>query len=158
MKHLTDHEIQSYFHDPAQADRRRIEKHISHCSDCRKQLLLYEKLGEIVSSASSNPTPKGFEKAVMEKLKISRRLNRRADMAVCAVACIGIVLIGLIILITPQLKQTVADCLTGLWLYGSEVATTIAFGTVLLTFFAGVDWLAIRRLRWDAGRDGPVNQ
>ncbi len=162
MKHLTDNEIQSCLHSLTSDERVRIEGHLNDCSDCQKQLLLYKKLGDVVNSASSNPISDGFETAVMGRLRGARRLNRITNIIVTAIASIGFALIGVIILLTPQLRRIVAGYLMDAWQYGSELTTAtvgssdavavLAFGVVLFVLFAAIDRLAIGRLGLAMGR------
>jgi len=162
MKHLTDHEIQSYLHGPTSDERVHIEDHLNVCPDCRKQLLLYKKLGDVVISASSNPIPEGFGTAVAERLRSVRRLKRITDVIVAAVAFIGFVLTGAIVFLTPPLNQIASGYLMDVWQYGrglfsaaegpSEAATVLAFGLILLILFAAIDRLVIERLGFTIGR------
>jgi anti-sigma factor RsiW len=161
-KHLTDNEIQSCLHSLTAEERTRIEDHLNDCADCRKRLLLYKKLGDAVASASTDPIPEGFETAVMERLRGVRRLRRVTDVIVTAVALTGLILIGLIVFLTPQLRHMVAGYLMDAWQFGNEfVAVTegsseataiLALAGVLLILFAVIDRLAIGRLRLAIGR------
>ena len=156
MKHLTDDEIQSYLHRLQPDERVRLKDHLNGCSDCRKQLLLYKKLGDVVVSASLKPIPEGFETAVMGKLRSVQRITRITDIFVFAIAFLGFILMGLIVFLTPQLKHIVTVCLMDAWYFGSEIATDVAessdvigvplFGIILFMLFAAVDRLTVTKL------------
>jgi hypothetical protein len=133
-----------------------LKEHFNSCSDCQKKLLLYKRLGEVVASSSSNPIPEGFEKAIVERLRGARQIRLINDVIVTAVASIGIILIGLIVFMTPQLKYTVTKYLTDAWHYGREfttiaegtdIMTFLAFGAALLILFTAIDQLTLGRLR-----------
>jgi anti-sigma factor RsiW len=164
MKHLTDNEIQSYLHSLTSDERARSEDHLKGCSDCQEKLLLYKKLGDVVVSSSSNPIPKGFERAVMGRLRSTQRQKRLNDVIVTAAAIIGFVLIGSVVFLTPQFKHIVTICLTDSWQYGRELVTAtegssdaiavLAFGAALLVLFAVIDRFALGRLRFASGLRG----
>ena len=156
MKHLTDDTIQSYLQSSRSEKWLQIEDHLSDCADCRKQLLLYEKLGEMVLSTSTHPIPKRFEKAVMERLKRTQRQNRKSDVIVTVVVLVGLSIACAIILLTPQLKEIVSNSLMDVWGYGIQLTSAASgmtdafavplFGSILLMLFAAIDRLAVTRL------------
>ena len=157
MKHLTDDEIQSYLQRGRSDKWAHVEDHLSICVDCQMQLLLYEKLGEMVLSTSSNPIPKGFEKAVMGRLKCTQRQKRITDAIVATVTLVGLSIAGAIVLLTPQLKQIVTNYLMDAWEYGIQFTSTAngmvdalavpLFGIILFVLFSAVDRLAVTKLR-----------
>jgi len=157
MKHLTDDEIQSYLQSGRSDKWVHFEDHLSNCAGCQKQLLLYEKLGEMVLSTSSNPIPKGFEKAVMGRLKRTQRQKRITDVIVAAVALVGLFIAGSIILLTPQLKGVVTGYLVDAWECGIQLTSAAGgmtdalavplFGIILFMLFATVDRLAVTKMR-----------
>jgi hypothetical protein len=157
MKHLTDDEIQSYLQSGRLDRQRGVKNHLRICPDCQQQLLLYDKLGDIVISMDSEPIPNCFEKAVMKRLECTQRQRRITDLIVAAVALIGILTVGTAILLTPQLRQVVAGYLTDAWhgtiklTPGSGVITeSLAvpfFGVLLLALFAVIDRLIMATQR-----------
>ena len=157
MKHLTDDEIQTYFQTGRSDKWLQIEDHLNNCTDCQKQLLLYEKLGEMLVSTSSRPIPKRFEKAVMERLQRTKRQKRKSDVIVTFVALVGISIAGAIVLLTPQLKEIVTNYLMDVWEYGiqctlaadgsTDALTVPLLGIILLMLFESVDRLVATRLK-----------
>ena len=156
MKHLTDDTIQSYLQSSRSENWLQIEDHLSDCADCRKQLLLYEKLGEMVLSTSSHPIPKSFEIAVMRRLKKTQRQKRITDVIVATVTLVGLSITSAIVLLTPQVKQIVTNYLMDAWEYGIQFTSTAngmvdalavpLFGIILFVLFAAVDRLAVTKL------------
>lgn len=157
MKHLTDNEIQSYLQELPTEEETQIELHLSECPGCRKRLLLYKKLGEVVVSASEASVPEDFGTAVVGRLRAIRRLKRISDFVVAAIAIGGFVLVGLFIFLTPQFKYMVAENITELWYSatGSVGNTAESSGTTgilvfaagLFVFFSIIDRLIIGKLR-----------
>jgi len=157
MKHLTDDEIQSYLQRGRSNKWAHVENHLGTCADCRKQLLLYEKLGDMILSTASNTIPNGFENTVMKRLKCTQRQRRMTDVIVAIVAFAGILSIGAIILLTPQLRYIVIGCLTDARHYAiqltsetggaSQALAVPLFGILLLMLFGMIDRLAVARLR-----------
>ncbi|UCC43348.1 MAG: hypothetical protein JSU65_09390 [Candidatus Zixiibacteriota bacterium] len=157
MKHPTDNAIQSYLHDPGSPERAPIMDHLKNCPDCRKQLLLYERLKELVVSSSFNSAPDNFETAVMARIRSRLQQRRVTDIVMTATAMIGFVFIGLIIFLTPQLKHAAAEYLMDAWQYAgklititgdpSDAAVVLVFGVGLMVLFGLVDRIAIGRLR-----------
>ncbi|MFH1373792.1 MAG: hypothetical protein ABII79_08360 [bacterium] len=157
MKHLTDDEIQSYLQRDRSDKWAHVENHLGTCADCRKQFLLYEKLGEMVLSTSSNPIPNGFKKIVMRRLKCTQQQRRMTDVivAVVALACLSIA--GSIVLLTPQLKDIVTGYLVDAWECGIQLTSAAGgktdalavplFGIILFMLFAAVDLLVVTKLR-----------
>lgn len=159
MKHLTDGEIQSYLNCPTAEERVRIDLHLEGCPHCRKHLLLYRKLVDVVAVASADSIPEGFEAGVMGRLRRIRRLKRISDIVVTALASIGLVLVGSIVALSPELRHITGTYLADAWRFGcemitatkgsSDAAVTGAFGLVLLVLFGAIDRLAERSL-WTA--------
>ena len=158
MKHLTDDEIQSYLQNGRKDKWLQIEDHLSNCADCQKQLLLYEKLGEMVLSTSSHPPiPKRFEKAFMERLKRTQRQKRIMDVIVAVVALVGFSIASAVVLLTPQLKEIITNYLMDVWEYGvqctlaadgsTDALTVPLLGIILLMLFESVDRLVATRLK-----------
>jgi predicted anti-sigma-YlaC factor YlaD len=164
MKHLTDNEIQSYLQSGRSDKLAHIKEHLRNCPDCQKQLLLYKKLGDMVISTSLNPIPEGFERAVVGRLRSMQRQRRITDVIVTAVAFVGFAIVGAIVLLTPQLRHILTECLMDAWQYGSELTTAaegssdavaiLAFGVVMLVFFGVVDRLTAAKLGSATGLRG----
>ena len=157
MRHLSDNEIQSYLQSDRSDKWKLVEAHLSNCSDCRNQLLLYEKLGKMVLFTSSKPTPKTFKRTVMRRIKRMQRQKRMTDGIVAGVALLGLSFAIAIVMLTPQLKEIVTGYLMEAWEKGTLYTTTSSgmidaltvflFGMVLLIFYAVIDRLAMANLR-----------
>jgi len=115
MRHLTDEEIQSYLQGGRPEECKLIEDHLNICPECRNQLLLYQRLGDIVLSTTRKPTPNDFERAVMKRLASIQRRRRITDLIVIAVALIGSLTAATAFLLTPQIRQVVAGFLNHAW-------------------------------------------
>jgi len=161
MKHLTDDEIQSYLHSDTLDTQARIEGHLDSCAVCQKKLLLYQKLGDMVISASSNPIPENFEMTVMVRLINMQRQKRITDVIVAIVALVGLSIVGAIVLLTPQLKDIVTDYAMDAWQYGIQLTSAAnglteslavpLIGIILFVLFTMVDRLAIVKLGLTSG-------
>lgn len=115
MRHLTDEEIQSYLQSGRPEEWKLVEDHLNTCPECRNQLLLYKRLGDIVLSTTCKPTPNDFEKAVMKRLTSIQRQRRISDLIVAAVAVIGVLTAVLAFFLTPRIRQVVAGFLRDAW-------------------------------------------
>lgn len=157
MNHLTDGEIQSYLQSGRSERQLRVKDHLEICSDCRQKLLLYEKLGNIIAAMDSAPIRNGFEKAVLKRLEIIRQQRRITDILVAIAAIFGILIVGIAILLAPQLRQSVAGCLADVRNHmiqitsGSggtaECLAVPLFGVVLLLLFAVIDRRIMAKLK-----------
>ena len=111
MRHLTDEEIQSYLQSCGSEEWKQVEDHLNTCTECRNQLLLYERIGDIVLSTTRKLTPGDFEKAVMKRVKRTQRHRRTTDLTVAAMALVGVLIAVSVILLTPQIRQVVSGFL-----------------------------------------------
>ncbi len=157
MNHLTDGEIQSYFQSGKSERQLRVKDHLEICSDCRQKLLLYEKLGNIIAAMDSAPIRIGFEKAVLKRLEIIRQQRRITDILVGITAIFGILIVGIAILLAPQLRQSVAGCLADVTNHMIQITSESGgtaeylavplFGVVLLLLFAVIDRRIMAKLK-----------
>jgi len=157
MRHLTDEEIQTYLQGYRSETRNLVEDHLDTCLECRNQLLLYERLGNIVLSSAHRPTPIGFEKTVMNGLRSIQRKRRINDLIVTAVALIGSLTAVAVFVLAPQIRQVVASYLDDAWQSiiqftsgggGSTESLAIPLiGLLLLVLFAVVDRQIMAKLK-----------
>ena len=157
MRHLTDEEIQSYLQSSGSEERKRVENHLNTCTECRNQLLLYKRLGDIVLSTTCKPTPNDFEKAVMNRLKSIQHQRRISDLIVAAVALMGILSAALAFLLTPLIRQVIAGFLRDAWQSTIQLSTgnggsaeSIAIpliGVLFLMLFAAIDRRIMAKLK-----------
>lgn len=157
MNHLTDDEIQSYLQSGRSERQLRVKDHLQICPDCRQQLLLYEKLGNVITAMVSAPIRNGFEKAVLKRLETIRHQRRITDLLVAITAVFGILAVGTAILLAPQLRQSVAGYVADVWYHmtqntsGSggtvEYLAVPLLGVVLLLLFTVIDRRIMAKLK-----------